>query len=62
MTVAQMVKNPPALRETWVQTLGWKDPLEKGMTAHSSTFAWKISMGRGAWWATVNGVAKVGHD
>ena len=40
--VAQQVKNPPALRETLVQSLGWKDPLEKGATTHSSILAWKI--------------------
>ena len=34
--VAKLVKNPPAMRETWVQTLGWEDPLEKGKTTHSS--------------------------
>ena len=34
--VAQMVKNPPAMRETWVRSLGWEDPLEEGMAAHSS--------------------------
>ena len=37
--VAQMVKNPPAMREAWVQSLGWEDPLEKDMTTHSSTAA-----------------------
>ena len=41
--VAQMVKNPPAIQETWVQFLGWEDPLEKEMATHSSTLAWKIS-------------------
>ena len=40
--VAQLVKNPPAVRETWVQSLGWKDPLEKGKAAHSSILAWRI--------------------
>ena len=40
--VAQLVKNPPAVRETWVQSLGWEDLLEKGMATHSSTHAWKI--------------------
>ena len=39
-----MVKNPPAMRETWVQSLGWGDPLEKGMATHSSTLAWRIPM------------------
>ena len=40
--VAQLVKNPPAMRVTWVQSLGWKDPLEKGKATHSSILAWKI--------------------
>ena len=39
--VAQMVKNPPAVQETWVQSLGWEDPLEEGMATHSSLLAWK---------------------
>ena len=41
--VAQMVKNSPAVRETWVQSLGWEDPLEKGIAIHSSILAWRIS-------------------
>ena len=40
--VAQLVKNPPAKRETWVQSLRWEDPLEKGKATHSSILAWKI--------------------
>ena len=40
--VAQMVKSLPAMREAWVQSLGWEDPLEKEMAIHSSTLAWKI--------------------
>ena len=40
--VVQMVKNLPAMQETWVQSLGWEDPLEKGKTTHSSTLAWRI--------------------
>ena len=40
--VAQMVKNLPAMQETWVPSLGWEDPLEKGMATHSSIFAWRI--------------------
>ena len=40
--VAQLVKNSPAMRETWVQSLGWEDPLEKGMATHSSILAWRI--------------------
>ena len=56
--MAQTVKNPPAVWETWVQPLGWEDPLEMGMATHSSILAWRIPMDRGAWWATVHGVAK----
>ena len=41
--MAQMVKNPPAMQETWVQSLGWDYPLEKGMATHSSILAWRIS-------------------
>ena len=40
--VAQTVKHLPAVRETWVQSLGWEDPLEKEMATHSSPLAWKI--------------------
>ena len=56
--VAQMVKNLPAIQETWVQSLGWEDPLEKKMATHSSILAWRIPMERGAWWAIVHGVTK----
>ena len=41
--VAQSVKNTPVVQETWVRSLGWKDPLEKEMATHSSVLAWKIS-------------------
>jgi len=58
--VVQTVKNPSAIWETWVQSLGWEDPLEEGMTTHSSILAWRIPMNRGAWWATVHGVTKSG--
>ena len=44
--VAQLVKNPPAMWETWVLSLGWEDLLEKGMATHSSILAWKIPMDR----------------
>ena len=40
--VAQLVKNPPAMWETWAQSLGWEDPLEKGTATHSSVLAWRI--------------------
>ena len=49
--VAQMIKKPPAMWETWVPSLGWKDALEEGMATHASILAWRISMNRGAWWA-----------
>ena len=49
---AQIVKNQPALQETWVQSLIWEDPLEEGMTTHSSILAWRTSIERGALWAT----------
>ena len=50
--MAQLVKNLPAMRETWVQSLGWEDPLEKGKTTYSSILAWRIP------WTTVHWVAK----
>ena len=56
--VAQRVKNPPAMRETWVRFLGWEDPLEEGMATHSSILAWRVPMDRGAWRATTHGVAE----
>ena len=40
--VAQLVNNLPAMWETWVQSLGWEDPLEEGMATHSSILAWRI--------------------
>ena len=56
--VSQTVKNLPAMWETCVQSLGWEDPLEEGMATHSSILAWRIPVDRGAWRATVHGVAK----
>ena len=56
--MAQMVKNPPAMREIWVQSLGWEDALEEGMATHASILAWRISIDRGAWLAVVHMVAK----
>ena len=54
-----MVKNlPDNAEETLVQSLGREDPLEEGMATHSSILAWRVPMDRGAWWATVHGVAK----
>ena len=56
--VAQLVKNPPAMQETWVRSLGWEDPLEEDMATHSSILAWRIPIDRGAWLATVYVVIK----
>ena len=50
--VAQMIKNPPAMEETWVRSLGWENTLEEGMATHTSILAWRISMDRGAWQRT----------
>ena len=47
--VVQMVKNPPAMQETWVLSLGWEDSLEEDMATHSSILAWRIPRDRGAW-------------
>ena len=56
--VAQLVKNLPTMQEILVRPLDWEDPLEEGMATHSSIFAWRIPMDRGAWQAMVHGVAK----
>ena len=55
---AQTVKNPPAMRETWVQSLDWIDPLEEGMATHTSILSRRIPMDREAWEA----IFSVGHD
>ena len=52
---AQLVKNLPAVQETWARSLSQKDPLEKGMATHSCL---ENSMDKGAWWALVHGVSK----
>ena len=52
--VAQTIKDPPAMREDWIQSFHWEDPLEEGMATHSSILAWRIPTDRGAWWATVS--------
>ena len=53
-----MVKNLPAMQETWVRSLGWEDPLEEGIATHSSVLAQRIPMDRGAWWAIVHSITK----
>ena len=55
--VAQMVKYLFAMHETQVQSLGWKDFLMKEMATHSSILAWKISVDKGSWWATIHEMA-----
>ena len=57
--MALLLKNPPAMRETWVQSLGWEDLLEEGVATHSSIPAWRIPMDREAWRATARGIAEL---
>ena len=56
--VAQTVRNPPAMWETWVRSLGREDPLKEGMAIHSSILAWRILKDRGAWRSIVHGVTQ----
>ena len=56
--MAHMVKNSPAVWETWIPFLGWEDPLEEGTATLSSIPAWRIPMDRGAWQAAVHEVEK----
>ena len=58
----QSVKNLPAMRETWVQSLGWEDSLKEGMATHSSILAWRIPVDRGAWWVLSMGSQRTGRD
>ena len=61
--VAQMVKNLPAMWETWIQFLGWEDPLEEEMATHSSILAWRNPMDRGAWQLqSMRSQRKFGHN
>ena len=60
--VTQTVKNPPAMREIWVQSLGWEDPLEKGMATHSSILAWRIPRTEEPGGLQSMGSQRVGHD
>ena len=55
--VAQLVKNLPAMWETWVRSLGWEDPLEKGKATHSSILAWRTPRT-----AETMGLQRVGHN
>ena len=60
--VAQMVKNLPVMQETWVQCLGQKDPLEKGIATHSSILAWRIPWTEEPGGPQSMGLQRVGHD
>ena len=60
--MAQTVKNPPAMWEIWVWSLGWEYHLEQGMATDSGILTWKIPMDRTAWWATVHGVSRVRYN
>ena len=62
LIVAQMAKNLPAMQETWVQSLGWKDPLEKQMANHSSILAWRIPKTEDPGGLQFIGSQRVGHD
>ena len=57
--MAQTVQNLAAMWETWTQSLDWEDPLEDEMATCAIILAWRISMDRRAWWATVHGVTKI---
>ena len=59
---AQSVKNTPATQETWVQFLGWEDPLEEGMATHSSILAWRIPWAEESGGLQPIGSQNVGHD
>ena len=60
--VAQMVKCLPTIREIWVQSLGWEDPLEKEMATRSSAFAWKIPWTEEPGGLLPTGLPRAGHD
>ena len=57
-----MVENPPAVQETWVQSLGWEDPLEKGTATHSSILAWRTPWTEGPDRLQSMGLQRVGHN
>ena len=60
--MAQTIKDPPTLQETWVQSLGWKDPQEKGMATHCSILAWRIPWTEEPGGLKCMGTQRVGHD
>ena len=60
--MAQMVKNPPVVWKTWLRSLGWEDPLEKGMATHSSMLAWRIPWTEEFDGVLSTGLQRVRHD
>ena len=60
--MAQLVKNPPTMQETWVPSLGQENPLEEGTASHSSILAWEIPWTEHPGGAAVHGDARVGYD
>ena len=62
MVLAQMVKNPPAMQETWVRSVSWEDPLEKGMATHFSILAWSIPWTEEPGRLQSMGLQRAGHD
>ena len=60
--VAQMANNPPAMQETWVRSLSWEDPLEKGMATHSSILAWRIPWTEESDGLQSMGLQRIGHN
>ena len=60
--VSQLLKSPPTMRETWVRSLGWDDPLEKEMATHSSILAWRIPWTEEPGGLQSMGSQRLGHD
>ena len=60
--MAQTVKNPPEMLETWIRSLGWEDPLQKGMATHSSILAWRFPWTDEPGRLQSLGSQRVGHD
>ena len=61
-SLAQMLKNPPAIQETWVRSLGWEDPLEKGTATHSSILTWRNAWTEEPGRLQSMGLQRVGHS
>ena len=61
-SLVQMLKNPPAMQETWVRSLGWEDPLEKGTATHSSILTWRNAWTEEPGRLQSMGLQRVGHS